>query len=194
MYVQGQVNTSVVTDKDGYYIFEGLNTGSYFVYPSKQGYLFTPPSVSLTIDSGNSTEINFVATISPADVSISVMSASVVRPTTTGATANCVFNVMLDKPLPSGKNAKVDYYTDNGTAVKNIDYTATNGTLNFLANQPALQTVTVKVLAGKVSDPSKFFYLHLTNPVNATLTSSVATCTILDKADLNYIYIAMVRK
>ena len=194
MTIQGKANATVFTDKDGYYMFEGLLSGSYFVYPSKQGYLFTPPSVSLMIDSADSTEINFVATISPADVSMSVSSASVLRPVIPAAAADCTFNVLLDKPIPNGKSAKVDYYTADGSAVKGVDYTTKSGTLTFLANKPSSQQVTVKVLAGLITDPGKFFYLNLTNPVNATLTNSVATCTILSKADFSFIYLPIVRK
>ena len=194
MTIQGLGNASVVTDKDGYYLFEDLGSGSYFVYPSKQGYLFTPPSVSLTIDSADFTEINFVATINPADVSMTVSSASVVRPVAPGATADCTFNVLLDKPVPAGKSASVDYYTTDGSGVKGIDYTTKTGKLTFLANKPSNQQVVVKVLAGLVTDPNKFFYLNLTNPVNANLTNSVATCTILSKAEMNFLYIPFVRK
>ena len=174
--------------------FEGLDSGSYFVYPSKQGYLFTPPSVSLIINSSDSTQINFVATISPADVAISVSSDSVVRPVTPTPTVNCMFDILLDKPLPNGKTAKVDYSTVDGSAVKGVDYTAKSGTLTFLAGKPLLQQVAVRLLVGSANDPAEFFYLYLTNPVNATLTNSVATCTIMSKADLNLIFIPFVRK
>ncbi|HMN62931.1 MAG TPA: carboxypeptidase regulatory-like domain-containing protein, partial [Anaerolinea sp.] len=192
--LQGEIDASVLTDKDGYYQFENLGPGSYFVYPGKQGYLFTPPSVSLTIDSSDATQINFVATISPADVAISVSSDSVLRPTSPTPVVNCVFDVMLDKPLPNGKTAKVDYATVDGTAVKGTDYTAKSGTLTFLAGKPLVQQVAVKLLVGTAADPTEFFYLNLSNPVNATFTNSVATCTILNKGDLNLIFIPLVTK
>jgi hypothetical protein len=192
--LQGQINATQVTDADGYYQFEALEGGSYIVYPSLQGYLFNPPSVSVTIDSADASEINFVAILSPADVAISVAPYNVLRPISAGTTATCKFTVSLNKALPMGKTAKVDFYTADGTATQGSDYTARSGTLTFLANGATSQQVIVNLLTGVRTDPEEFLSLILTNPVNATLTNSAATCTILSRADSMTVYLPTIRK
>jgi hypothetical protein len=109
----------------------------------------------------------------------------------TGANASCKFNVQLSNSLPIGKSASIDYYTADGTAVKGIDYTYKSGTLSFLAGHPTMQQVIVTLIVGNVSDPEKFFTLVLHNPVNANLTNSAATCTIMKPY---FIYLPFVKK
>jgi hypothetical protein len=192
--IQGQANATQITDSDGYYQFEGLAGGSYIVYPNKQGYMFDPSSLSVTIDSADASEINFVAVLSPADVAMTVSPYSVLRPVSAGTAASCKFTVSLDKPLPPGKNAKVDYYTSDGTAVKVSDYIMKSGTLTFLAGQPTFQQVVVNLVIGSRTDPEEFFWLNLTNPVNANLTNSVAACTIMSRANLNINFLPYIRR
>jgi parallel beta-helix repeat protein len=191
MTLQGQASKSVITDGDGYYRFEDLDSGSYILYPSQPGYIFDPPSLTVPVDSVDVTNLNFVASLSPADVSISVIPISVLRPVKTGANESCKFNVQLDKSLPFGKSAIIDYYTTDGTALKGIDYTNKSGTLTFLAGQPTMKQVIVNLIVGTASDPENFFTLVLHNPVNATLTNSAATCTIMKPY---IIYLPLVKK
>ncbi len=179
MTLQGQANKTVLTDKDGYYRFEDLENGSYILFPGLSGYIFDPPSLTIPVDSADSTNQNFVASLSPADVSMSVLPVSVLRPVFTNQKASCKFTVQLNKALPIGKSAKVDYYTADGTAVKAIDYTNKSGSLTFLAGQATAQQISVDLIVGNKTDPNKFFTLILQNPINATLTNSAATCTIL---------------
>jgi hypothetical protein len=191
MTIQGQASKTVITDIDGYYRFEDLEAGSYILFPSQPGYIFDPPSLTVPVDGVDVTNLNFVASLSPADVSISVLPVSVLRPVKTGANVSCKFDVQLNKALPVGKSASIGYYTADGTAVKVIDYTYKSGTLTFLAGQPTMQQVIVNLIVGNVSDPEKFFTLVLHDPINATLTNSAATCTIMKPY---YIYLPLVKK
>jgi predicted lactoylglutathione lyase len=54
-----------------------------------------------------------------------------------------------------------------------------------------MQQIIVNLIVGNVSDPEKFFTLVLHDPVNATLTNSAATCTIMKPY---YIYLPLVKK
>jgi hypothetical protein len=179
MTLQGQASKTVLTDKDGYYRFEDLGNGSYILFPGLSGYIFDPPSLTIPVNGADSTNQNFVASLSPADVSMSVLPVRVIRPVNKGAKATCIFNIQLNKALPIGKSAKVDYYTADGSAVKAIDFTYKSGTLTFLAGQATTQQVSVDLIVGNMTDPDRFFTLVLQNPINATLTNSAATCTIL---------------
>jgi hypothetical protein len=69
-----------------------------------------------------------------------------------------------------------------------------SGTLTFLAGQPISQQVVVNLVIGSRTDPEEFFWLNLTNPVNANLTNSVATCTIKSRANLTGIYLPYIRR
>jgi parallel beta-helix repeat protein len=191
MTLQGQASKTVITDIDGYYRFEDLEAGNYILFPSQPGYIFDPPSLTVPVDGVDVTNLNFVASLSPADVSISVLPVSVLRPVVTGANASCKFNVQLNKSLPVGKSASIDYYTADGTAVKGIDYTYKSSTITFLAGQPTMQQVIVNLIVGNASDPEKFFSLVLHNPVNVILTNSAATCTIMKPY---IIYLPFVKK
>jgi hypothetical protein len=178
MVLQGESSGTVLTNTEGYYRFEDLEEGNYILYPSKQGYVFNPPSISVPLNSGDATGLNFVGIISPADVSMSISSTTIFRPTTSNANKTCSFMVMLDKPLPAGKTATVHYYTANGTAISGQDYQSKNGTLEFLAGQSLMQTVNIGLVPGPSDSVKEYFNLILDNPVNATLTSPVGTCTI----------------
>jgi len=56
---------SAITNEDGYYISPVLPSQEYIVTPSKGGYLFTPESITVTVEeltSGGSANVDFVAT------------------------------------------------------------------------------------------------------------------------------------
>jgi hypothetical protein len=56
--------TTVTTDASGAYSFPGLPNGSDVVAPSLAGYVFSPTSLSVTLDGANATGKNFTATAS----------------------------------------------------------------------------------------------------------------------------------
>ena len=64
----------------------------------------------------------------------------------------------------------VDYATANGTATNGLDYTATNGTLTFLAGETN-QTIAVLILNDGAVESATFetFSVKLSNPANAVL-------------------------
>ncbi len=82
--------------------------------------------------------------------------------------ADFQFNVVLDKV--SSKEVKVDYTTVDGTAGSN-DYTHKSGTLTIPANQ-SNGTIDIEVRGDSLRENPKVFYVQLSNPVNAKLSSS----------------------
>ena len=92
-------------------------------------------------------------------------------------TPNAVFTVtpafLYDAPI------SVSYTTQDGTAVQPSDYATTNGTLNIPA-QNASGTISVPVVGDPATEPNETYTVKLTSPVNATLTDSTGTGTIVN--------------
>lgn len=62
----GIANQTTATDANGIYTFTGLANGSYTVTPSKLGYVFSPVSTAVNVNSANVTGKNTAATVSAA--------------------------------------------------------------------------------------------------------------------------------
>ena len=87
------------------------------------------------------------------------------------------FPVRLD--AVSDVEVKVDYATQDGTAVAGEDYVATRGALTFAAGE-GLKTVSVTLVDDDVEEIEEAFVLQLRSPTNATLAVSEAMGRILD--------------
>jgi hypothetical protein len=90
-------------------------------------------------------------------------------------TTSAGFSVTLSDP--SAKTAQVDYYTVDGTALRDQDYQLTQGTLTFSPGQLS-RTVSVPVIGDTAEESDETFQLILENPSNATIATSSATGTI----------------
>ena len=77
----------------------------------------------------------------------------------------------------------MNYASANGTAQAGIDYLAVSGTLAFPPGATSEQ-ISVPVIGNYVLTPTVFFYVTLSNPVNANLGQAQATGTILDENSL----------
>ncbi|MBK1717505.1 Calx-beta domain-containing protein [Thiocystis violacea] len=88
------------------------------------------------------------------------------------------FTVSLSPAPASGTSVSVAYQTVNGSAVAGSDYTATSGSLTFLAGQTtATVTVTVPILNDTIAEGTESFTLTASSPVS---NSATGTGTILD--------------
>jgi hypothetical protein len=74
------------------------------------------------------------------------------------------FIVRLSEPAPS--NVTVDYQTYDGTALGNVDYNETSGTIEFEAGE-ITQTITVFARSDTLLEADKYLELELSNPVGA---------------------------
>ncbi len=106
---------------------------------------------------------------------ICITDAEVVEPT--GNPVMMDFYVALSSPAMQTIN--VDYSTEQATALDNIDFVPVSGTLTFLQDE-TVKNIQVEVLSDHVPSVDKYFYLNLSNPVNATISFSTGTGNILD--------------
>ncbi|MCL4868496.1 MAG: hypothetical protein KJ063_05990 [Anaerolineae bacterium] len=86
-------------------------------------------------------------------------------------------NVTLN--ITSTSEVRVNYATQNGTAVAGTDYQATNGTLIFVPGDNS-EPVVVTIFNNSTYQGSRNFQVVLSNPVNATIGNGTATVTIID--------------
>ncbi|MGB5928962.1 MAG: Calx-beta domain-containing protein, partial [Cyclobacteriaceae bacterium] len=79
----------------------------------------------------------------------------------------------------SGKTVTVGYATADNSALAGSDYTATSGTLTFLAGETS-KTVAVSLTDDAIDEADEAFVLGLTSAVNATISDNQGTGTITD--------------
>ncbi|MBA2732119.1 MAG: lamin tail domain-containing protein [Acidobacteria bacterium] len=77
----------------------------------------------------------------------------------------------------SGQTVTVDYATADNTATAGTDYQAASGTLTFIPGDTT-ETISVTINGDTTVEPDETFFVNLTNPVNATLTTAQGTGTI----------------
>ncbi|MFC0168152.1 Calx-beta domain-containing protein [Pseudoduganella danionis] len=97
------------------------------------------------------------------------------------AAGTATFTVLLDKATSAG--FAVTYSTADGTAIAGSDYSATSGTLNFIAGETA-KTITVPLINDAQLEGDEFFNLVLTGVSGAAsnvvqLGDNVAQATII---------------
>lgn len=113
-----------------------------------------------------------LAIINPA---ICITDAEVVEPT--GNPIMMDFYVALTSPAM--QEISIDYTTVQASALDNIDFIPTSGTLTFLPDE-SVKNIQVEILSDHIPSGDKYFFLSLTNPVNATISFSIGTGTIID--------------
>ncbi len=90
-----------------------------------------------------------------------------------------MLNVTLDKPVPAGETASVNYQTTDGSATAPNDFTAANGTLTFAAGESS-KTITLAINDDQTHEMAESFYVSLTAATNLTLATASATVNIVD--------------
>jgi Lipase/Putative Ig domain/Calx-beta domain/Peptidase M10 serralysin C terminal len=99
-----------------------------------------------------------------------------------GLNPNAIFAVNLS--AASAYPITVNYSTANQTAITGTDYTTSNGTITFAANETS-KTITVPILNDNLNESDETFTLTLSNPTNANLGNSKAIATISDTLTAN---------
>nr|MBC8184547.1 T9SS type A sorting domain-containing protein [candidate division KSB1 bacterium] len=90
------------------------------------------------------------------------------------------FNVTLSGA--SASEIRVNYQTNDGTAIAPGDYTSTSGTLTFPSGTTS-GVINVPIIDDEIDENSESFSLNLSNPVNATLADNKGNGTINDNDD-----------
>jgi len=111
--------------------------------------------------------------IPPVLPTLSVANASVLEGNV--GTTNLNFTVTLS--AASASAVTVNYATSDGTALAASDYTAANGILT-IPTGATTGTVSVPISGDTMVEPDETLMLTLSTPVNATITTVVATGTI----------------
>jgi aryl-phospho-beta-D-glucosidase BglC (GH1 family) len=97
----------------------------------------------------------------------------------TGGTGSTTATFTVTLSQATTQTVTVQYATADGSAAAGRDYTAVSGTLTFAPGQTQ-QTVVVTILPDTSTGSSEVFYLKLSNPSQATLATTQATCTIIE--------------
>ncbi|MCP4658851.1 MAG: hypothetical protein GY856_25855, partial [bacterium] len=116
-----------------------------------------------------------VATIVDDEVFLSIADATVVEGD--GGTTAAVFTVSLS--AASELEVRVDYATESGSATAGSDFLESSGTLVFAPGERSRE-LTVAVLGDELPEPDESFEVHLSDPIRASLATSVATGWIRD--------------
>ena len=107
---------------------------------------------------------------------LSIADAAILEGSSGGIT-NLTFTVTLSAAFPSA--VTVDYATSDGTALSASDYTNTAATLTIPAGN-ITGTITVILNADTLFEANETFTITLSNSANATISTAVATGTILN--------------
>jgi len=160
-FVPGDVSETITIDVTGDVFFEGDETVLVTL---------SNPSLNATINDGSAT-----GTITNDDAPSGMF---IVDSSTNESAGTITFNVQLAAPVQS--TVTVDYTTVNGTALAGSDYTATAGTLTFVANDQ-LETITVPILNDAIFEADETFTVVLSNATNTTsISDGTALGTITD--------------
>ena len=108
-------------------------------------------------------------------VSLSVGDATVLEGD--GGSMDALVDVTLS--APSGRMVRVDYATADGTALSDVDYDTTSGTLTFAPGE-ILKTVRITVHGDVLDEADETADLVLSNPVQASLSDATGTLTVRD--------------
>jgi len=182
---------TTTTGVDGYYAFDDLEIGMYQVIPVFSGWIFAPGSQ--TIDLITDATANFEGTLGTSDTFIVIDNITVGQSVTGDRIAT--FTVRLTKP--SVEIVRVDYATQNGTAIAPDDYAAlTTRTLTFDPGV-TLRTFAVVIKPGSIEEGIEYFSVVLSNlrptdVVKLLPYGNVGTCSIIPFTD--FIYIPYVKK
>lgn len=110
-----------------------------------------------------------------AEPSLSIGSVSVAEGDT--GTTQAPFTITLSSP--SGKPVTVDWATQDATATTGADYIGVSGTVTLNPGD-LTATIDVDVLGETVIEPDETFTVVLSNAMNATVSTTTGTGTILD--------------
>ena len=88
-----------------------------------------------------------------------------------------IINLEVRLSNPSVETVSVNYQTVDGTALAGVDYISTNGTLTY-APLETVKNISIQVLGDVQFEPSEFFTVGFSNPVNAGWSIYHPTITI----------------
>jgi len=142
---------------------EGNESITATISNSSKGTITTNSASAILIDDES------VPTLSVNDINI-----------TEGNTSTKTLTLSVTPSHASTSIMRVDYVTANSSATAGEDYTSASGTLNFPANSTSEQNITVTIQGDWVLEDNESFFVNFSNLVNAQMSDSSATLTILN--------------
>src|SRR6185436_7766056 len=94
-----------------------------------------------------------------------------------GSLSNVFFAVTLS--AVSSLPVSVNFTTSNGTAVAEKDYVPQLGSLNFAPGVTNAEIV-VAVLGDRAAETSESFFVHVSEPANASIGRGIGQCMVAD--------------
>ncbi len=96
---------------------------------------------------------------------------------TSGSESSSTVAFTVTKAGTTGRTARVDYATSDGTAIAGSDYEATSGTLTFAPGETQ-KTIEVTVLGDSTPEADETFSIALSGAVDAAIGSATGLATI----------------
>jgi hypothetical protein len=160
--------------------FGSYSAASFTVVSATQITAMAPPEAAGTVDvivttAGGSSTANSSDQFSFIAPSLSINNVSMME----GNSGMTQFTFTVTLSAASSQTVTVNFATANGTATAGSDYYANSGTLTFNPGQTS-QTITVMVFGDTIHEANETFYVNLSNAVNAWLSVSQGTGTILN--------------
>jgi subtilisin family serine protease len=192
--LSGSLSATTTTDSNGNYSFANLPAGGdYGFTPSKQGYTFSPPNVSIFNLAADNATINFTAqahSAGPNVVGFAQVSyqygegdgRATFTVTRVGDTSGAA---TLDYRTTDSDTFQVgcaDTVNNAGGAFARCDFATTVGKLSFAAGEVS-KTITVPLIDDGHDEGTETFQLQLSNPTGSGTSLgglNVATVTLLD--------------
>jgi hypothetical protein len=134
-------------------------------------------SWSFSVPAGGTVTKSHFTVFSPLGISVSIDDVTVAEGNS--GTVNATFTVSLNRPVPAGATATVDFATADGTATAPADYAATSGMLTFAPGESS-KTVTVGVNGDTVCEPDETFFVNLSNATGTTIVDGQGQGTIVN--------------
>jgi RHS repeat-associated protein len=168
----------------------GSSTATIDVKPLDDNSYEGNETVILTLaDGGTNYKLDPVkstgtVTIADNETKPTISVANISQPEGNSGTTNYGFNLTLSNP--STETVTVKYTTADGTATAGSDYTAATGTITFNPGDTS-KTVNVGVIGDTGFETDEIFKLNLSDAINAIITNSSATGTIVndDRPDIS---------
>ncbi|WP_412468438.1 Calx-beta domain-containing protein [Pedobacter sp. KLB.chiD] len=163
----------------------GQTTGTITIPVIEDATAENIETVIATLSTSNNSAITVntnAASINILDANIANVSISVDAASVSEAIGTVTLSVTLN--LAVQNSFTVDYATANGTALADLDYTATSGTLTFPANSPAgtVLQIAIPVIDDNLIESSESFTVNLSNinGFDVAIGTGSATIAIAD--------------
>lgn len=155
MTLSGDATTAVTSNAAGNFVIEGLDNGTYTVTPSLSGYIFTPVSQEVVVDSIDETDVAFTAakayaisgTVSGAvqsGVTIS-LTGGATKSTSTDAVGGYSFAGLVNGSytVTPGKSSYTFSPTSRSVTISDADQSGINFTATEQATGPDIEMVSI---------------------------------------------------